>query len=271
MDTGCRENPLHGGGHGSGIRDGDAGDGGPRAAQIPSERAGVRACLNGGGQVGGALRPVRLVQPVGQRTAEKVVSPAGERGGDQRGVGRVPHGVRVRNVAWQVHAGGIGLNLVGRDEDDKAHLGSDLAAEEDPVRARRGESAEGRGCRIVGVSLETGAEPVKGDAFERTSGEMVESVQDPEPDNDTAAEAAGPGHRPLDVPSEIEKRGARGLEERRRRGICHGMRRAGASASDGDTAVEIQGHAEAIEAGAQVGTGRGNANGHLIHKEVQSG
>ncbi len=213
---------------------------------------------------------VRLVEPVLHRSAQQIVVSAGEGRGDQGGVGAVFDRVAVIYYPRQGDARGIGLHLGCGYEHDETKVGRNVATEVDAIRTRGGEPSERRGRGVVRVSLEAGAHTVELDIVKRSSGQPVEPLEDAQPNGHAAAEAAGAGNIARDAPCEIEMGDARDLEKGGRGSVRHGVGLSRLRSPHRDAAVECQSHAETIETRAEIGAGRRNAEGHLIHISPKS-
>ena len=258
---------LHGGGDGLGVIEGEAGHGGPGAAEVAVEGAGVDAGGDGGREVRYSRGAVRLVQPVAHRAAEKFVASRGESGGHDAGVGGIADGVRVRDFEGQPDAGCLGVDFLGRHEENEAQGGVDVAAKINGVGPGGGEAAESGGGGIVGMSFEFGAEAVEVDGAEGCVGEGVETVQHAEPDGHAATESAGAGDVTRDGITKIERGQVGILEKCAGGGVDHFVLCRGGAAPHGDAVVEVEGDAEAIEARPQVGAGGRDAHGDFVHKD----
>ncbi len=260
LGTGAVGGPLHRGGHGFGVVFGEAGDGRSGAAEPATEGTGFLGGGDHGIEAGDEAGAVGLVEGVAEAAGEGVVIRGGEGGGDRGGVRDVANGVGEGDRGREDVAGGIGLDFEVGDEEREVEARGDAEALVIAVAAGDDEAAEGGGGGVVGVAFELGAEAVDGVGAEGAVGELVEAVEDAEPDGDAAAEAAGARDGPSDFPREREGWACGGLEEAGGGGGDHRVRVGGVGAGDGDGIVETKGDAEGVEAGAEIGRGGGDAN-----------
>ena len=120
-----------------GVAGDEADDGRTRTGERNTGSSGVAQDVVHLLHVGDRRGAVRLVEPVGERRAEKLGAPGRDRRREQTGVRDVEGGVGVRNRLGQHRARGLGRELLVRDDHDDSEPAGRLEARGAHVAVRR--------------------------------------------------------------------------------------------------------------------------------------
>ena len=151
-----------------------------------------------------------------------------------------------------------------RDEEDKMELrgdGEHLACES----AHDVESAETRGRGVIGMAFQSRAKLENFATLKRTIRQLVQSMENAEPDRRAAAESARRRHLAGDRAGKGEGFRAACLKKASPARRDHWPGPVRSPPRDRDLIVKAKRDAEAVEARAEIRCARRNADGDLLH------
>ncbi len=211
---------------------------------------------------------------IDEHAAQRRVIAGAEGGRDPRGALRVFHRVAEGDFLRQKAARGFGGELqIGHERDEgKLRLHRGARVDEAVGRIARGMGADGESAEegrhgVVGMTLQLDqkCEELLARDGKRILDQLGQAHEHAEPHGDTAAQAARDGDVAVDVDVESKRRdfaaGALcGRRPRRFRRSCRAGTLPVIGAGQGRGVVKLEGEAEAIEAGPEIGGAGGNAN-----------
>ena len=206
---------------------------------------------------------------IAERALQLFVATARHRRREGTGVAAGSDRIVIIDFVRQDSTGSVRLHFERRDEKDKAQSRIDgkplwlpTAGDDEAAKLRR------RG--VIRMAFELGAEAENFRASQRAIEQRVQAVEHAQPHGHTAAEPAGARHFAVDRTREWKRRAAGGLEKFPRRLLRHRAGFLRARAGNGDVVVKSQGHAKAIETGAEIRSSRGNAHRDLLLFQMNS-
>lgn len=249
---------------------GNGADAGTGAAQKGSEGSSRFRGGDNAVKCGNEFFPKRLVQMIGEGALELLVLAGSKGGGDRAGVPATLHRLEPVDSRRQNPARLLGCDFEAGDQQNEMQLGRDRKhlAMRTPHDV---ESAICGGGGVVGMSFQFGANFEKFLPLKRPTRELVQAMENSQPNGGAAAETTGPRDVPLDRAGKGECFAFGEFEKEPGCRTNHCTARAPFAPRDSDMIVNAQGHAEAIEARTEIRGARWNADRNSLHSVSFSG